>query len=133
MREIKVRAWDKIQKKYIPASVFNEYINFNNGLLIFEGNGRIIFEQYTGLTDKNGKEIYEGDLCNCHIFTQELGENMGVREGEREFLCEINFGTEGVTLKTNNEDSGPIWAYDGFHEESLEIIGNIHENPALLT
>ncbi len=90
--------------------------------------------QYTGLKDKNGKEIYEGDIVRIHKFTQELGENMGVIEGEKEFLAKIEFSMYGgIYLNSRENDSCPLWEYEnGFHEESIEVIGNIHENPELL-
>ena len=88
---------------------------------------RIADCQFTGLTDKNGVEVYQGDICIIHIFTQELAENLGVIEGEKEFIGKINFDKYGVRI---NEE--PLFAYCGFHEESLEVIGNIFETPELL-
>ncbi len=91
--------------------------------------------QATGLKDKNDSMIYEGDICNIHIFTQELGENMGVMEGEREFVAEICFDCIcGLSVKNKNGDSGPLYMYGGFEdsEEQIEIIGNIHQHPELL-
>lgn len=79
------------------------------------------------LLDKNGKKVYEGDIVKFHQFTQVLGENMGVSEGENEFNAVIGFGSAGITI--NDE---PLFMYDGTHEESLEVIGNIHQNPELL-
>ena len=94
---------------------------------------RFILRQWTGLKDRNRVDVYDADICKCHVFTQELGENLGVTEGEEEFICVIVFSPScGISLVRAGEDSGPIWSYNGFHEESLEVIGNIYENPELL-
>lgn len=90
--------------------------------------------QFTGLKDKHGKDIYEGDILKVHIFTQELGEGLGVREGEKEFNAEICFQEMGLWLQGDTEEeSAYILWIDGLHEESFEIIGNIFENPSLIT
>lgn len=91
--------------------------------------------QYTGLKDKNGVEIYDGDIVNFHIFTQELGINYGVSEGEKEFKGYICFEELGLAFKQSEEDEE--WFYLVYspgmiHEESFEVIGNIHSNPELL-
>jgi len=91
--------------------------------------------QYTGLKDKNGVEIYEGDIVNFHIFTQELGINYGVSEGEKEFKGYICFEELGLAFKQSEEDEE--WFYLVYspgmiHEESFEVIGNIYSNPELL-
>jgi len=135
MPDVKFRGWDSYQNRMIqweeignPNISIMSLWNFLNGL-----TEHIKPLQFAGLHDRNGKEVYEGDICKVHIFIQELGENMGVIEGEKEFVAKITFDSSGVNLIGKNElESGPIWAYGGFHEESLEVIGNIYENPELL-
>ena len=74
-------------------------------------------DAFTGITDKNGKEIYEGDI-GINIWDE---------------LCEVKFGNY---LFGNYHDGFYCIGKFGFHplpfHESFEIIGNIHENPDLL-
>ncbi len=136
MREIKFRIWDLVEKRY--DSNCHIYMDLNGNTTNYQtgaGGAEYLLEQYTGLKDENGVKIYEGDICNIHIFTQELGENMGVMEGEREFVAEICFDCIcGLSVKNNTGDSGPLYMYCGFEdsEEQIEVIGNIHQHPNLL-
>lgn len=75
----------------------------------WEDSEDIILMQYTGLKDKNGKEIYEGDVVK--------------REEENPCLVEIGDGM--IT-------AGGVWLNE-FRASLEEAIGNIHENPELLT
>ena len=59
MREIKFRAWDKNNK-----AMFNEVAISKNGKCAISQEDIFELMQYTGLKDKNGKEIYEGDIVN---------------------------------------------------------------------
>ena len=68
-----------------------------------------IIMQYTGLKDKNGKEIYEGDLCNCWDTKKEK--------------ITFDLGTFWI-------NGTPLHAI--YREEEIEVIGNIYENPELL-
>lgn len=68
--------------------------------------------QYTGLTDKNGKKIFEGDI----IFDPEIKDNYIVEFDEGGFCAGDMF----------------LQAYISFDEFSCEVIGNIHDNPELL-
>lgn len=90
--------------------------------------------QLTGLKDKNGKEIYEGDIVKCHYFYEALGEGLGVYEAENEFIGHISFQDMGLWIESNTENNSVflLWI-NGLHEESFEVIGNIHQNPELLT
>lgn len=78
--------------------------------------------QFTGLLDKNGKEIYEGDLLDCDPSPQ-LPENP----------IKVGWSNKYASFVLNK--SG--WAYSHYFGEALnpedcEIIGNIHDNPELI-
>lgn len=77
--------------------------------------------QYTGVTDKNGNKIFEGDI----LLFDYTGKNSGVN-GKASVLFEN--GKFGVKWGTHNE----FVCLDGFANTTIEVIGNIHDNPELL-
>ncbi len=119
MREIKFRLWDNVGKEMR----FVNQIHFRGGLpykvrcgvdFVCEGMD-ILLMQHTGLKDKNGVEIYEGDVLK-HTW---------------------DFGTGEVPVKTLIQWDVRIsgWSFfssSGFDSTKTEIIGNIYENPELL-
>ena len=81
--------------------------------------------QFTGLLDKNGKEIYEGDILKSELGkiseVQWVNENIGVNGGE------YGIGYVGWIADFYGDKSDC-----GLNEWNIEVIGNIYENPELL-
>ncbi len=133
MREIKFRAWDKGEKYYktwedLVSIVYNERWfldnedkNYINCLFT---DPDYTLEQYTGLKDKNGKEIYDGDVCRCLVYDKY----------HKKHLVRGDIKIEEVETVINNiyDDSWPCVSLACVELHSIEIIGNIHQNPELL-
>lgn len=127
MREIKFRFWDKEIRKmidcshphFVMQSFFDgkfEPFNLQNGC----GKNTYDVMQYTGLKDKNGKEIYEGDI----VKVDNLNFGYGKKDEKEWLLCEIAFEDFCFCLKNGLE----LYNY----KSNIEVIGNIYENPELL-
>lgn len=79
--------------------------------------------QYTGLTDKNGKKIFEGDIHERenHFFVVKYGKYRD---------CETNEDGYGWYFEYNHKKG--CEGFDGTENEYVNIVGNIHDNPELL-
>lgn len=115
MRELKFRAWDKQSVTYL-------YFELAAGIPAITGLGD--FEQYTGLKDKNGVEIYEGDIVRDDYWGQ-----IERATGQVYWLKDRWVIGKSPKLKT-------WWEFNSImgepSEEDKEIIGNIHEDKELL-
>ncbi len=119
MDRFKFRVWDIRRKLYIT----NGTIDIRNGIfatLGLEEAKKFIPEQCTGLKDKNGNLIYEGDILKS-IFSDEK-------------LYEVIWCADCYKLRVFTKSSRKTLEYLGLKntKTSYEIIGNIHENPELL-
>ena len=121
MREIKFRVWDAHKRMWTEYKIHNGAVYFldkSTGVWVGKYDKRykeFDFMEYTGLKDKNNKEIYEGDIVILHngkykvIFNSKEARFV-LRDDE--FEMEISF--------TNNNN------------KRMEIVGNIYENPELI-
>ena len=143
------RAWDKKFKEMVQvdALVFDGQIiksTYKNGNVVKEDLKNYILMQSTGLTDKNGKEIYEGDILKFNDEWDEYcyeGYVDGVSEGvnyveiEKETTC-FGFGKtkipESSLFNLVNDEHLTFKELITDTSFEFEIIGNIHTNPELV-
>jgi len=115
MREIKFRAWNKELKHMTGLDV--ESVGDYDSRYFKDG---YVLMQYTGLKDKNGKEIYEGDIV---VLDKKLLEN----NGRLITGTEVVFSDGKFALKNFWDISRQL-----IKDYNYEIIGNIYENPNLI-
>lgn len=119
MREIKFRCWDEKLKRWeywgLPEDAGYIAGRFNKENATKKGRrfSTKTLCQFTGLHDKNGEEIYEGDIVEC--------DDKGSKS-----LHEVRFTSEKC------DESRFGWDSVGWYENEIEVIGNIYENPELI-
>ena len=118
MREIKFRAW--VEE---PGTDIRWFYYFKIGETVPPSLSVVAWEQFTGLHDKNGKEIYQNDICKIKFDVNKVDDHIynsltkkEIETGERVFLVE--------SPMFNNQPE--------LNADVIDIIGNIHENPELL-
>ncbi len=130
MREIKFRAWDKLNKNWVTEKnwVFirlNGTIYENEFQGFIEPSDRYEITQFTGLRDKNGKDIYEGDVLENKV-TFSDGVVWSTKQRVIWYAEQATFGLVPAKPMT----------YSDLNQEKLnryEVIGNIYESPDLMS
>lgn len=130
-REMKFRAWDKQDKRmiageqdFIPLLVTSKGVfrlnpHHQEPLWALCEKERFELMQYTGLLDKNGREIYEGDIVHRKY-----------HESNTVAVRKVVFHNDGFKLQETGKYTGFSLLYPAI--EDIEVTGNIYENPELL-
>jgi uncharacterized phage protein (TIGR01671 family) len=133
MREIKFRFWNKIARRFQPASKYaidgeGKLVSYDYEMMAYDdpvdfSKTIIVAQQYTGLKDNNGKEIYEGDIIHYKFdgasYPKEACDLLLTC-----IYCPI-FGGYIFNAPNDSYYYAEIRSYD-------EVIGNIFETPELL-
>lgn len=134
MRTIKFRAWDRSRSDWHKFD--NSQGNFEEeaddhatklrieDVTIWQGAPNLVFQQFTGLLDINGAEVFEGDLFGVNNLS-----------GELEAVGEVIFDSDlaQFTIKYTNGGWAELWQHLGEKtNKAKEVIGNIYENEELL-
>lgn len=116
MREIKFRAWDNVLKCFDSTVAANLLMQLHDEDedLDEEYGKRFFLMQFTGLHDKNGKEIYEGDFVKHDAWNYPF--KVVFNQHKARFVCELKSG---------------LTQYIDY--QRIEVMGNIYENPELVT
>lgn len=157
MRKIKFRAWDEGSNRMIFQHDMNcvrgykeyyfslyeesvELLHYDEDYSAYV-KCNVELMQYTGLKDKNGKEIYEGDILSYKHITYTDCSKTEIEEIEDESFIEMITYTPIASIVKPHSKNVKCFGYDSINKECLildltsdevEVVGNIYENPELL-
>lgn len=129
-REIKFRVWDKILQNWSKNTQHFVHARVGSTMHVMPEQGdRFTFEQYTGLSDKTGVEIFEGDLVKGVAVA--AGESAIYGGKETAFVGEVKWDLEDAGFFYESTDDQ--WPHiKPWFVKDVTVIGSIHENTVLL-
>lgn len=146
MRQIKFRAWDCDNKRFIPPEDFHLMtLRFDGTPQFWTGDDvlihgkewpkNIIVQQYAGVKDIYGKEIYEGDIVHIGAeFTDWIAPPDGAEVWIGANDAHEGWYNSGQVAKIVFSDGCFVFYFNGYHyagKQCIKVIGNIYENPEL--
>ena len=135
MREILFRAKRKSNGKWIEGYIYKQIVNLNDEYYIRRGDTDYLVVpetvgQFTGLTDKNGNKIFEGDIIK--FINGRLLDVRFNRETLQWELTDVGVPDWEVNHLHNTLPLSELEVETSYGEMTSEIVGNIHDNPELL-
>lgn len=143
MREIKFRAWNK-RRRFLDSAWM---IDFEHGEVCHSKHNAsdinaCVLMQFTGLKDKNGKDIYEGDIVKIYNISYRRGSYYEPEDYEGYCVGEVHYvPSKGFVLRKSffhdtvdgdNVIKELCYPNQRFSSSKSEVIGNVYENPELL-
>lgn len=132
MRKIKFRVWNRDKQRMLGIQELDNYnISPVDGHILFldghDCSHTLVPLQYTGIVDRNGKEIYEGDTVSC------LNCNINLETGDNPaFLAVVCWRFTKLAWCLYDNVNGQIKMLCEFRDDEMKVVGNIYENPELL-
>jgi uncharacterized phage protein (TIGR01671 family) len=136
MREIKFRLWNGASMEPVGAITFHtdESYHVNDEYPVNDqtmeqafGGIQYFLMAFSGLRDKHGQEIYDGDIVRC-------GERVGIGRLLKPVMGEVHYvgSCACFCIRIPDGDDGGTVSWEFGHYADKEVIGNIYENPDLL-